>query len=80
MPSSARRTSLEKVYFTSPAWRASRSYSRPIWRKPIQLRMPRTKRLRSGKARSMSATRRSIKEKSPASKGMSTAVMAFMRR
>ena len=42
IPSKARRRSILAVYFGSPAARASRSTSIPTWRKPTQLRIPRT--------------------------------------
>ena len=51
MPSNARRTSFVGGYFDVPAKRASRVYGTPVWRKPIQLVMPRRKRARSGIAR-----------------------------
>ena len=58
MPSNARRTSFAGGYFDVPAKRASRVYGTPVWRKPIQLVMPRRKRARSGIAEIASAARR----------------------
>jgi len=44
IPSNANFSILRYGYFVSPATRSSRSYSTPVWRKPIQLTSPRTKR------------------------------------
>ena len=46
-PVAAKRSILRSGYFVSPANRSARWYSTPVWFIPIQLNMPRTKRLDS---------------------------------
>ena len=40
-PSAAKLSIRVSEYFVSPAVRASRSYSTPVWRKPAQANIPR---------------------------------------
>ena len=79
-PLAARRSIFGKVYWVSPAWRASRSYSTSAWRPPSQATMPRMKRSCSGMAFSRSTMRRDIRRKSPTSVGISTSDTRASRR
>ena len=71
-PVTANRSILRSGYFVSPAKRSSRLYSTPVCRSPIQLNMPRTKRLLSRIRAKTSSTRRSTSLKSPTSSGTCT--------
>ena len=77
-PSTAVLTSVRRVNLASPLCRTGRSYSTPVWRNPAQLRRPRMKRFFSGRRRTTSTTRRSIRPKSPASRGISTSETSRM--
>src|SRR6266516_7615059 len=56
-PENANRSSLRSVYFGSPAFLESRSYSTPICLNPTQLRSPLKNRLRSLNATRVCTTR-----------------------
>ena len=71
-PSPASASSFPRPYLVAPVARAGRSYGSARWRKPAHARRPRTNTRCSGMAVITSTTRRSIRQKSPASRGIAT--------